>query len=401
MNSAHSSQDRADESLHLVVDAQCLQTETLQRGIGRFSISLLQALAAGFPQSTVTLLLNRIADSRWGDQLHRLLLDGAPANLKTHYFESPTAFWVQFSGARRVAEASRESAIEELEPDAVLILSAFQGDRQTILSTRRVTKKIPTYAVLYDLIPLHFPDYFLYTPSLRSAYLRRLAVLRDCDGLLAISKATKRSWQDLIADEPPVTVIGGATTESNSSPPSLPITERRGVLCLGAETPNKNLETLLAAYAKLPAQLRSQHPLSILGIRDRGFSRYLRSHYRGDSKDLLIPGYVTEEQLRGALRSSRVLVMPSTMEGLGLPVLEAMAVGTPCLVADGSSLVELTSNPAGYFPPHDVERLASLLQESLSSDSMWFNLQKTAISDAAAADWRAVSHHAHSVLFQS
>jgi len=375
---------------HVVIDAQCLQTDTVERGIGRYSLNLVRAMAHGAPDLRITLLLNRVTDPRWSVRLLDYFTS-VRANVSHLYFDSPSGRQVQFAGARRVAELSREQAISSLNPDSLLILSAFQQTRETILAPRKATRHIPTFAILYDLIPFVFMESFLYTPSLKRAYKQRLSVLQDCDGLLAISNATKATWIDMISTQPPVTVIGGAHCSPPDQLPPVPLTRRRGVLCVGAETPNKNLDVLLDAYARLPSDLRRMHGLENVGIRDSGFRRYLSSRYQGPPGDLSIPPYVTDSELVNSLRSARLLAMPSTMEGLGLPVLEAMEFGTPCVVATGSSLVELSSNPATHFSPQDVNGLRSLLINVLSNDYTWAQLHDSIREQVSAFTWPSVA----------
>ena len=383
--------------MHLVVDAQCLQTDTVERGIGRYSLRLLRALREA-PGLRLTILLNEFALSTYDDRLLSHL-DSFPGGApRIRRFHTHSARMLQFTRFRLQAIRAREEAIIDLGADAVLILSAFQSERQTVLAPRALTRSVPTAAILYDLIPLVFESHFLYTPSLRHEYLSRLAVLKDCDALLSISRATQEAWVTHVGASPPSYVIGGASDSSESGVAVLPMGARRGVLCLGGETPNKNLGVLLRAHAALPQDLRSQHPLTITGIRQSGFAQMISSRYPGNPEELHIPGYVSESALQHLLASSRVLVMPSTMEGLGLPVAEAATFGTPSLVARGTSLQELNRSPDLAFNAADSHELQALMKAVLTDDEIWDKAHKTALADSARSSWEDVAKATVSAL---
>lgn len=376
--------------MHLVVDGQCLQTDSLQRGIGRYSLRLLQSMAQVEPTWRFSLLLNRVAAPVWTTHLERIAREDMPGNIHISYFDSPSTRMIQFKGGRRIANECRESHINGLKPDAVLILSAFQRRRETVLAPRG-ERTIPTAAILYDLIPLHYPQHFLYAPSLRRDYAERLAVLKDCDLLLSISRASAKDWTERVGRQPPVVTIGGGCEPAIESDQQLTAPQRSGVLCIGAETPNKNIETLLDAFAKVPGHLQAANPLTIVGIRQPAFARYLHSRYRGRPETLRIPGYLSEGSLNELLESSRVVVSPSVVEGLGLAAYEAARYGTPSLVSAPTSQSEFVTDPRAQFPPHDAAILMSRLAAILESDQLWEQLSVEAITSVVTHSWLTVA----------
>lgn len=384
-------------TMRLLIDGQCLQTDSLQRGIGRYGLRLVLALATRSEVQEVVLFGNCITSSKWNAHLSTYLLQESSPKIQFAAFESPSRTMVQFKRGRRRAEDWREKAILELTPDAVVVLSAFQRNRETVLSTRRLTRGIPTLGVLHDLIPLQFPDAFLYTRSLRARYDERLRVLRDCDALLANSQATAISWRELIGPTPPVAVIGGAGDHMETTP-GLPLGQRRGVLCVGAESPNKNLTVLLDAFARLPESLQARHRLTITGIRRKGFARHLRDVFSGPPEHLTIPGFVSDDDLRYLFASSRALVMPSLVEGLGLPVLEALTHGTPCIVSQGTSMTEFSRNDALAFPGGDPLELSRILDHVLTDDNAWGAYHLQALDDSHRHRWDEVANRVVEVV---
>ena len=181
---------------HVVVDGQCLQTDSLQRGIGRYSLALLRELTSR-DDLRVTLLLNEIALQSRDSALLQELRTWERPRLTVFRFPSASARLVQFRRNRRSAEESRARVISALNPDAVLLLSVMQRSREVILSVPPTCDAFPTYAVLYDLIHTRYPHWYLSTQSQRREHARQIEVLRTMTGLLSISEATARDWRSL------------------------------------------------------------------------------------------------------------------------------------------------------------------------------------------------------------
>ncbi|MFC6840827.1 glycosyltransferase family 4 protein [Xanthomonas theicola] len=142
-------------------------------------------------------------------------------------------------------------------------------------------------------------------------------------------------------------------------------------LFLGTIEPRKNLETLLRAYAELPMALRARWPLAVAGHpgwHSAGLhARMRRAEQAGWLRYL---GYVEEARLPALVAGARLFAFPSLYEGFGLPVLEAMASGTPVLCSDAAALPEVAGAAAALFAPRDVDALAALLARGLE-DAPW------------------------------
>ncbi|MCD6419940.1 MAG: glycosyltransferase family 4 protein, partial [Synergistetes bacterium] len=89
-------------------------------------------------------------------------------------------------------------------------------------------------------------------------------------------------------------------------------------------------------------------------------------------KDIILTGYVSDEELVKWYNRAQVFVLPSKFEGFGLPPLEAMACGTPVIVSNVASLPEVCGDAAYYVDPYDVEDIALGIRTVLSDE----NLQK-------------------------
>jgi glycosyltransferase involved in cell wall biosynthesis len=133
------------------------------------------------------------------------------------------------------------------------------------------------------------------------------------------------------------------------------------VLYVGVLSPQKNLGMLIQAFAasSLP---RSGGRLVLAGT-DRGYGASLRATAAasGVSTEVLFPGFVSRPVLRALYHEALVAVLPSHGEGFGLPVVEAMAAGTPVLAANRQSLPEVVGDAGCLFEPDDVSGLSVLL----------------------------------------
>jgi alpha-1,3-rhamnosyl/mannosyltransferase len=151
------------------------------------------------------------------------------------------------------------------------------------------------------------------------------------------------------------------------------------VLTVGAADPRKNL----ALVQRAMPQVLERHPtvkLVLAGPRPR-----TRQDAERPWQQTL--GFVSEEELAALYRAAAVLVMPSTYEGFGLPVLEAMRLGTPVICARASSLPEVGGDAAAWVEPHDDVRLAATISKVLSDEHTADSMRAASKAQAARFSW--------------
>jgi len=147
--------------------------------------------------------------------------------------------------------------------------------------------------------------------------------------------------------------------------------------------------TLLDAYAILTPELRSRHPLAIVGgwgwhsedVRER-----LTLPPWSESVRLL--GYVSESDLVSLINAATVLAYPSLYEGFGLPPIEAMACGTPVITTNAGGLRDSVGDAAHVVDPHDVAGLARALTLVLTDQDYADELTWRGYKRAAELSWR-------------
>lgn len=235
----------------------------------------------------------------------------------------------------------------------------------------------PYVATVYDLIPLIYPSQYLLTPKLRQLYLLAAAMVSRADRLVAISQAARGDAsrylgfpEDRIDVAPPIAEPFFRPMPEDDVRAGLAALRRRlgigesFVLSVADLHFTKNLETLLRAYAKLPAAVRDGLPLVVACHLSAAHAAYVASlaGKLGVGGQILTTGLVTDLELASLYNGARFVVHPSRFEGFGLPVLEAMQCGTPVITTTSSSLPEVAGDAAILVDPDDAPAFADAMQ---------------------------------------
>jgi glycosyltransferase involved in cell wall biosynthesis len=161
------------------------------------------------------------------------------------------------------------------------------------------------------------------------------------------------------------------------------------ILFLGTLEPRKNLGVLLDAYERLLTTQAAPPPLVLAGgATDLAADIIARTARPPLAGHVELPGYI-EPGVREALyRRATILVMPSHTEGFGIPVLEAMTVGVPVVVANRGALPEVSGKAGVRFEPDDAAELASCLAGLLDSRERRQALREAGWTQAQRFSWR-------------
>ncbi len=167
----------------------------------------------------------------------------------------------------------------------------------------------------------------------------------------------------------------------------------RFILFLGTLEPRKNLRRLLEAYARL----RTRHgatlpPLVIAGGKGWFYEEiYAAAAQLGLLDAVIFPGYIPAEDLPWWYRAAELFVYPSIYEGFGLPVLEAMACGTPVVTSTASKLPEVGGDAPRLVPPEDTDALADARDGVLSAPVLREQMCEAGLRQAARFSWSATA----------
>jgi glycosyltransferase involved in cell wall biosynthesis len=219
-------------------------------------------------------------------------------------------------------------------------------------------------------------------------------VARKARRILVPSESTRRDVSRLLAVDPGrIRLVPYA-----ASPLYRPLSDglstlaRRGVrppyfLYVGTIEPRKNLARALRAFGRIAPSL-PDHRFVIVGQSGWKYGEILHEARRPDLADkVVLTGYLPEEELPVLYNHATALVYPSLYEGFGLPVVEAMACGTPVLTSSGSSLAEVAQDAALLVPPLREDKLAEAMTALATDEPLRADLRRRGLLRAADFSW--------------
>jgi alpha-1,3-rhamnosyl/mannosyltransferase len=260
----------------------------------------------------------------------------------------------------------------------------------------------PTVVTLYDLIPLRVPG--AHPAFFRLVYrgLHHLAAAAACH-VLAISGATAADLVRMGLPAHKVTAIplGVGSEFHPCSPDKISAVRNRYhlpdsfVLHVGTNKPHKNLPRLIKAWALVGRAL----PLVVAGREDPRYP-LARDLARAFGAPVLPIGRVSDEDLPALYSAASLFAFPSLYEGFGLPVLEAMACGTPVVCSNVSSLPEVAGDAALLVDPNAIEPMAEAMRRVLDESDLQEELRARGLAQAATFSWDRTAAETHKVYEQ-
>lgn len=386
--------------MRIVMDLQACQTAgSAKRGVGRYSYELF----SGILRNNSAYDLRAVVSSCLP---HEVDLRAIPENLVLRLPECknwPTDRVFQGGEQDNLDSLAYTSLVAPLNADIVHVAHAFEGfgDRVALPAKGAMAAGQILSATLYDLIPMLFQDHYFQSPEFRKWYLSRLSWLRGADLLLAISESSRQDAIDLLGIEPwrIVTIHGGIGSHFKPSEDREFLRrdlatryqlKQRFVLYTGGDDHRKNIGGAIAGFAEVPpAQRRNCQLVVVCAMEPHRQQMYLdmARHAGLDERDVLITGYVPENDLLAFYQTCDALVFPSLYEGLGLPVLEAMACGAPVLGGNNSSIRELIVRPDALFDATSAKSIAAALVKILSDEKFSLDLREYGQKRARDFSW--------------
>ena len=389
-------------SMRILVDLQASQTAgSAHRGVGRLSKLLFEAMAEiGAPREIYGLVSNQ--------HPFPLETDAVPQSRLLHM--PALSDWQtarDFEGGERDSlDAQLQSAVQgTIQPDVVHVSHVFEGfgDRVSLPSAAGRPAGQVLSALLHDLIPLRFSDHYFQNPRFERFYRNRVRWLQEADLLLANSEATRRDAIELLGMEPHriVPVFAGIAKDF------VPVADRTAahqrlrtaygidregfVLYTGGDDHRKNLKGAILAFAALPAETRRTLQLVIVCAidpeRKAMFLEEARKAGLADN-DIRFLGFIPEPDLVALYSTCTVFFFPSLYEGLGFPILEAMACGAPVIGGDNSSIRELIVRQDALFDAASTDSIAKALHRVVSDRGLAEDLSRHGLARAKDFTWK-------------
>lgn len=393
--------------MRVIFDARHLQTVSRTRGIGRYSRNLLAAFArqaslpapvasgsAEDPAASSSVRSSRMAPPGGSADLEWTLL-----RLRTF----PPADPGPLPAHRDLAVIRpRRPELAMLALDAVMLpleLPFGRGDLyHSVQLGLPAFRRMPVVLTVHDLAPLRWPEHYLRSPHARIGHAWQYALARRADAIVAVSRATKADVVDrlgvpeervhVIAEavdagfEPPAPDAGRAAARERFGVPE------RYVLYVGQFDPRKNVDALLAAFARA-AEADSALRLVIVGELGK-LASYLRAaleRTRAPRERIVVTGYVEDRVLAALYAGAECLLHAALLEGFGLTPLESLAAGTPVVGYRAGAVEEVVGDAGILVDERDADALGHALVAYLGSPSSAAELRARTRPRAATFSW--------------
>lgn len=253
----------------------------------------------------------------------------------------------------------------------------------------------PTVVTVHDMIPVLPPlKHGLNANNLEvfkssHKFIKKSRILCICD-----SKSTKNDLKncfDIEEERLFVVPLGVSLDKFWPEPDRLALLSlniyKPFLLFLGALDPRKGVDDIVTAFESLRKNYDIQ--LVLAGTGEEWAKKTLyplieKSQYRSD---IILTGYVSEEQKRCLLSTAEIFLFPSEYEGFGIPILEAMACGTPVITGNTSSMPEVGGEAALYVTPHEPDDLIKSIKDLLDDKEKRESLKNSGLKWCKKFTW--------------
>lgn len=341
----------------LIIDAQVFHTPALHRGMGKYSLELLQALCDlhkkdNYWQSIELVLSSKLPLKDEADNALRSIAESTITKLplkKDSIYKT-----------RRIMQRNQsviDRYIENQPPNAeidYLILSPMQGGIVSVFPTGSVVRKM---AICYDLIPFMFHQTYFQNDIARIENLTKLTEFLKADIYLTISKTVANDLAVNLGIDPARihSIDGGPINHAKHSNPIK--VNKPFILMPTGNDLRKNNRSGVLGFGEFNKRHSNKYSLVITSSFDPEEVKELSKL----TNNVLFTGNISGEELNYLYEECEILLFPSEYEGLGLPVLEAVQKNKPVACSDISVFREMSKTSFSYFDP----KLSTSIAESL------------------------------------
>lgn len=266
----------------------------------------------------------------------------------------------------------------------------------------------PVVATIHDISFEHFDDIF----TKKEMFIQKKLIpyaARKSKKVLTVSEFSKKDICECYGCDPDKVVVtyNGKSSAFKkfelSEEQRNTLREKFGlpeeyILYVGNIQPRKNLKRLLQAYVKYAVQDKNAKPLVIVGKKawmyDSIFEEIKQNHLEDR---VYFTGYVEEVDLVRLYNDALFFIYPSIFEGFGLPVLEAMACGTPVITSDITSIPEVAGDACYMVNPFEVDEIYKALELFAGNDELRQEYGRKGLEQAGKFDWKITAKQTEKV----
>jgi glycosyltransferase involved in cell wall biosynthesis len=348
-----------DNNRTLIVDCQVLQTDAWDRGMGKYSLSLLAALKKEnkLPTNTKLILNSSLpANELMLDELKKACPDAEIVHLDLQVPSSNSKVITRTNNKKIIN--SYIEGLNLMETVDFLILSLFLNQAYIVFPDN--ARKL---LLFYDLIPLLFEKRYAARINYED-YLNHFKTIFEADIIFTISQTVADDMSVYLGIPPEkLQNINGASIERGHlkvTKPDLTIPKKFILMPSGDELRKNNLNAVRGF-----SEFNEMHGNEYFLVITSSFSGASQSELQIFSDHLIFSGNVSEAELHWLFNNSEFIFFPSEYEGLGLPILEAMAINKKIACSDIPVFKEISSDSFYFFDPDDTGSIANALTEAL------------------------------------
>jgi len=390
--------------MRIVIDMQGAQSNgSRSRGIGRYTLALAQAMVRNRGEHEIILALSGLFPDSI-DSIRAAFFDLLPQdNIRVWHAPSPVNYSGSSNQKRRLdAELIYKAFLDDLAPDVIHISSLFEGFSDDAITGIYQQKGQALVAVtLYDLIPYIHSDIYLRDSKLKSWYFDKITHLGSADLWLAISDASKEDGVRHL--DLPFANCHNISTDADAIFRRIVLEPAREellrnkyglqngfILYTGGIDHRKNIEGLIRSFACLPSATRQKNQLAIVcsvNLIERDRLQRLADSKGLSENELVLTGFVSDDDLLALYNLCSLFVFPSWYEGFGLPALEAMRCGAPTIGANTSSLPEVLGWGEAFFDPGSDQDMTRVMNKGLTDEAYRSELIQRQAIHATSFSW--------------
>jgi glycosyltransferase involved in cell wall biosynthesis len=266
----------------------------------------------------------------------------------------------------------------------------------------------PVLVACPSVVTIHDLNYFYYPEDFSKLAVLALKILvpaaaRTSNKVITVSQNSKRDITTKLGIPPEkVCVIyeaaGSAFCRSVSQTEAINrkmkvLRNRHGIcsefiLTVAASHPHKNLDRLIRAYYFLRKARLVEHQLVVVGLKGRAHPGLTNLLSELSLQEVVtLTGWVPDEDMPLLYSAADLFIFPSLFEGFGIPVLEAMACGTPVISSNATSLPEVVGDAGILIDPYDIEGMAGAMYELLTDDELRNSLVTKGLDRVKMFSW--------------
>lgn len=259
-----------------------------------------------------------------------------------------------------------------------------------------ITKKIKRIFTVHGLGFCKHPEFF--SKKEAGAFQKMLKFLPKVDAIIAVSHSVKEELNEIlrIPKEKIKVVYHGADKIFQPIKDKEEVNKRlskygifgKYIISVGKIEPVKNFTRLIEAFAIFNRSEKGLYKLVIVGPPYHQYEEIFQKIRRLSlSNKIIFVGYVPSDELPYLYSGAKLFIRPSLYDSFGLSVLEAMACGTPAIVSNISSFVEIVENAGILVNPYNVEEIAEAIYKVLTNEELQNKMREKGLEKAKHFSW--------------